>query len=1059
MMRELCLSMVLLLLPAALRAGTGNDVIEASGVKGGLVVHVGCGSGELTAGLCAGDSFVVQGLAADPADVKKARRYISSEGLYGRVSARHWDGKRLPYADGLVNLVVCSAPGMPCPADELARVLAPGGVAVLGRPVNSELPGLIRQRATVEDWFVYRKPVPPEIDEWTHWLYGPDGNAVGKDRVVGPPRHMQWVAKPFWARLHDAPSTTSAMVSSNGRLFYIVDEGPSGIYARHEEKWLLVARDAINGVQLWKKHMPDWGWKKWVQKWHARNNQPFQLPKRLVAVGDTVYVTLGFDSKLSALDAATGRVTRTYEGTERTDEILYRDGLLVLSLGKSPLAPSSDGEKTVRKSVAVLNADTGKILWNNGDFSGVRAKTNSSRPLSRLELAVGGDKVFLSDHDAIVALDLKTGREIWRTARPKADTYNANFSTLMSELTVLVYSDGVVLFAQPQGGKSFHSVPGNLHAFGADDGSPLWERRYGGWVHNNQPNVFVVEGLVWIHEHLEIERGRKEPANRDRLEYAVLGLDLRTGEEKKRLATKKILNVGHHHRCYRNKATERYLLMSRRGVEFVDLESGENHLHHWTRGDCHTGVMPCNGLLYITPHPCGCYIDTKLNGYFALAPASPRGDRTPDHADVVKGPAFGDVGQPSAPSWSTFRSSPARGGFLKARVPAAFKKRWEAELGGAVGPLTIAGGKVFVPVVDEHRVVALNASDGTQAWAFTAGARVDTPPTLYKGMALFGSADGRVYSLRASDGELAWARRVAPRDEFMGSMGQIESRWPVHGSILIQDGLAYLAAGRSSYLDGGIFLYVLEPETGDIIERKVVYSADPEAAGRQARQTFDIEGMLPDILVGDGAAVWMRRQAVFGTPQRSSRHVHATGGFRDDTWFNRTTWAAGALSHAQFLVFDDTTGYGIESFPGTGRATAFTAGAKGYRLTAKSLMRNPGSQSAGRDRKGEKKRKKDSGRKRPSSPALWSRYVDIRATAMAVSDGTLYLAGAPDRAALSAFEGKDGMVLCAISTSDGKEISRCELEALPVWDGMALAEGALFLATRSGKVLCLTAAR
>ena len=116
MMRELCLSMVLLLLPAALRAGTGNDVIEASGVKGGLVVHVGCGSGELTAGLCAGDSFVVQGLAADPADVKKARRYISSEGLYGRVSARHWDGKRLPYADGLVNLVVCSAPGMPCPA-------------------------------------------------------------------------------------------------------------------------------------------------------------------------------------------------------------------------------------------------------------------------------------------------------------------------------------------------------------------------------------------------------------------------------------------------------------------------------------------------------------------------------------------------------------------------------------------------------------------------------------------------------------------------------------------------------------------------------------------------------------------------------------------------------------------------------------------------------------------------------------------------------------------------------------------------------------------------------
>jgi hypothetical protein len=41
------------------------DVLKASGVQGGLVVHVGCGNGKLTAALRTGDSFIVHGLDAD----------------------------------------------------------------------------------------------------------------------------------------------------------------------------------------------------------------------------------------------------------------------------------------------------------------------------------------------------------------------------------------------------------------------------------------------------------------------------------------------------------------------------------------------------------------------------------------------------------------------------------------------------------------------------------------------------------------------------------------------------------------------------------------------------------------------------------------------------------------------------------------------------------------------------------------------------------------------------------------------------------------------------------
>jgi len=40
---------------------------------------------------------------------------------------------------------------------------------------------------------------------------------------------------------------------------------------------------------------------------------PAQLQRRLVAVGDTVYCTPGYSAPVTALDAATGKVLKTYE--------------------------------------------------------------------------------------------------------------------------------------------------------------------------------------------------------------------------------------------------------------------------------------------------------------------------------------------------------------------------------------------------------------------------------------------------------------------------------------------------------------------------------------------------------------------------------------------------------------------------------------------------------------------------------------------------------------------------------------------------------------------------
>ncbi len=50
-----------------------RQILDAAAVKGGLVVHVGCGDGRLTAALCINDSYIVHGLDRNPANVAAAR--------------------------------------------------------------------------------------------------------------------------------------------------------------------------------------------------------------------------------------------------------------------------------------------------------------------------------------------------------------------------------------------------------------------------------------------------------------------------------------------------------------------------------------------------------------------------------------------------------------------------------------------------------------------------------------------------------------------------------------------------------------------------------------------------------------------------------------------------------------------------------------------------------------------------------------------------------------------------------------------------------------------------
>ena len=118
-----------------------------------------------------------------------------------------------------------------------------------------------------------------------------------------------------WARSHEHAASVAAMVSGEGKLFCLHDEGISGIIVRDlPERWALHARDAFSGVVLWKRPIP-----RWEDHLRPFSNGPPELSRAMVATERRVFVTLGQRAPVTAIDSATGDIIQQYPETDGTE--------------------------------------------------------------------------------------------------------------------------------------------------------------------------------------------------------------------------------------------------------------------------------------------------------------------------------------------------------------------------------------------------------------------------------------------------------------------------------------------------------------------------------------------------------------------------------------------------------------------------------------------------------------------------------------------------------------------------------------------------------------------
>lgn len=1051
-------------------AESATDIVAAAGVKGGLVVHLGCGDGTLTTELRVNDRYLIHGLDTSSENIRRAREHIQAKKLAGRVSVDTLRSDRLPYVDNMVNLVVAENLG-DISMEEVMRVLVPDGVAHIKKD---------------GEWTKKVKPRPDEIDEWTHFLHGPDGNAVAQDSVVGPPFHMQWVGAPLHGKTHSHVSSVNVMVSSGGRLFYIFDESPRGLPHSLPSKWALYARDAFNGITLWRWPLSRWQ----ASNMNSRNLFPVDLHRRLVADGEAVYVTLDIFGPVTQLDAATGETIRVYKGTESTAEIILDDGILYLVIHTSDES-SIDRRKMATwrtdvqpKCVMAVRASTGDILWERRN-----ADTATLLPIT---LATRNGRLYFQNTENVIALDAGTGKELWRSPNPalyKRPTWSA--PTLVAlDNDVLVADRGMndygPKFKQSKAGKALRA---ELIVLDAKTGEKQWSAPCA--EGDNSPvDLFVSGNLLWMGETL----------NRNNPDYRNVR-DLATGKIVKEYPNYDGWVDYHHHRCYRDKATMKYILAGRTGVEFIDLETGELTPHNWIRGNCKNGIIPANGLLYKPPDQCGCFIESKLTGLNGLAPKRAIVRELANVPRFEKGPAFNKVKGQTPESgdkgdWPTYRADASRSGSTAVAVSSSLKRAWTTKLGCKLTQPVVANGRLFVASIDDHTLHALDASNGDTVWTYAAGGRIDSSPTVADGFVVFGCRDGWVYALRDYDGALVWRFRAAPDELNLVADEQVESVWPVHGSVLVQDGAVYCAAGRSSYLDGGVAMYKLDLATGRVLVEKRFNSRDPKT-GRtvflyepfktNARMaTREMPGVLPDILSSDGENIWMRVVTFnrdIEIQEEDIPHLFSWSGFLDDTWYERTYWIYGdhfyssmvgikyaksIVPSGRIMVFDDKKVYGYQDE---------TFARQQSDVSMFSMSKQP--------KFGKSKRR--SNRKATQTPSSlvydWRSQTSLYPNAIVLAGDTIFVAGPPrfdeektrafletnrtdDHApvpmlqeALDTFEGRRGAVLLAINKTDGQKIAEYKLDASPIFDGLIAANGNLYMSTKLGTVVCMAEVR
>lgn len=585
------------------------------------------------------------------------------------------------------------------------------------------------------------------------------------------------------------------------------------------------------------------------------------------------------------------------------------------------------------------------------------------------------------------------------------------------------------------------------HCLDVKTGKTVWTIEFNLPDHHGASTMFPVGDEIWV-----------RPRDTEKPGYAQgefwRSYDLKTGG-----IIKEVPAIQNMHRCFDPKATERFLIGT--GVDYLNVEDAHTYSFRGSRGGCGTGPLPANGMLYAFPNMCMCM--GQVNGVSGVSSHSltdPSESQLQLSTVFEKGPAYGSiqaVAQPSPDTWWTLRGNNTRRGSNQAKVPNQLRVLWEKQNTVQPSSPVAVGSAVCVALRDINTVSAFSAADGKPYWSFIAGGSVDSPPTLSGNAVVFGCEDGWVYVLRAADGMLAWRFRAAPKMRTILTNGRLASAWPLHGSLVVEQGVVYATAGHHNELDGGLFSYALELESGKIVweKRLIKDGVTPEDAKSEEGHTgnniqaSDGETLYLELIFLDLKTAEIQKKfelgksffsggypdaVVWGGPQGYLLDLSLpqyTSGHSSSNWI----WDK---VRSNMIAVEDELAYGILMLHPKDRR---------HHLKAPLFDTLPSIVFCAKQVVDGKKG--------------WSDFI--------VKESLVWRTDLPEGMIGNAVvkvagkvlvvcrneDGSEGGLLLQLDSRTGAELGRLELADTPRWDGLAVSGDRLYLVTEDNKLLCI----
>ena len=727
------------------------QLLQAAGRDQGLCVIIGCGDESdpgLAAVLAKPGKLLVHGIALDDASLARAQKAIAAAAVEGLATVERLPLNPLPYRDNTANLVVVLNPQRAAAAGfsaaEALRAVTPLGRLLIAKDGQ---------------WHTTVKPMPKDMDQWTHEYRAPDGNTVSADKCIHFPLGYRWNAglpmnlkNP--AQSGNALASTRGVALCDGRCFTLsssVLENLGPIYqSEHGIDQYATARDAFNGVLLWRTKI---GATYYGGLIYA-NRAPF------AAVGQRVYAT-GADGTLLALDAATGAVVRKFPTVYAPGHILVDRNVIVTADWKEGTRlgalqgvdrrlmdfPIREGAieafdvssgnrlwKIDKLATSIVSAD-GRVFMVQREGADRHEELKYPHNQNKEERAQSASHLPPRPEQRVVAVELASGKLLWeaRLVSPQArevlrvDTVCTGALTVIhdngAKTSILSAKDGHLLSTltpNKTAGSCGVFSQGAFH-LGGKKYSPATGREIG------DSDILLVAKVCSPHYLVNdmLVEGRHCTYNVD-----GAPLDLRRGS--RRL--------------------------------FVRLRS---RLRRVLRG-----AKP----LRCAPGEIGGFISY---GPIAHIPTAAEMERAvpvqPGIALAAAASAKSSVA--SSADWPMYRHDPGRSSATPAAAPQKLQVLWQTSLARprAAGPIetdwkeglcdsltapVVAEGAVVAAAADRNQVIALDAATGSELWRQTVGGRVDSAPTIHRGLCLFGSHDGYLYAFSRADGRPAWKLRA-----------------------------------------------------------------------------------------------------------------------------------------------------------------------------------------------------------------------------------------------------------------------------------------------------------